>query len=270
MENSIGDILNGEPTDEVTQEVVEEVVEQIPEETEQETADRLRDEKGRFAKKDQTGVEPQDAETVPPATDRLPQAEYAALKDERQKRQQLEERLRQYDEYFTQLQAQQRPQTPAEVPDMFADPEGFQAYVVEQAVQRARQELQPSIQQGQTMTRAEVSELLARQKFEDYDATIEEFKEALTANPFLLTQIQQAPDPATFAYNAGKQWQASKSFGGAQPSEADIEARLREKIIAELNLQRPKAPSTFAGDRSVGSRSGPAWTGPAPLSDLLG
>jgi hypothetical protein len=268
MDNSIGDILNGEPIDETPIEVVEEVVEQIPEETEQETADRLRDEKGRFAKKEETGVEPQ-GDPVPPTTDRLPQAEYAALKDERTKRQELQQKLQEYEQYFAQIQQQQQPQQAPEVPDMFADPEAFQAYVVEEAVKRARQELQPSIQQGQTMTRAEVSELLARQKFEDYDATIEEFKEALTANPFLLSQIQQAADPATFAYNAGKQWQASKSFGGAQPSEADIEARLREKIIAELNLNRPKAPSTFAGDRSVGARSGPAWSGPTPLGDML-
>jgi hypothetical protein len=268
MDNSIGDILNGETTDEVTADVVTKEVPEQPEvqaETEQETAERLRDEKGRFAAKE-TGVEPQ-GETVPPTTDRLPQAEYAALKDERTKRQQLEARLQEYENYFQQLNRQ--PQAPAEVPDMFADPDAFQAYVIEQAVSRARQELQPTIQQGHTMTRAEVSELLARQKYEDYDATIEVFKEAVATNPFLLTQIQQAPDPATFAYNAGKQYQQAQAYGGAVPSKDDLKAQLREEIIAELNLNRPTAPSTFAGDRSVGSRAGPAWTGPKPLGELL-
>jgi hypothetical protein len=266
MDNSIGDILNGEPTEEVITDVVtEEVAEQLPEETEQETADRLRDEKGRFAKKDEKGVEPQ-GEPVPPTTDRLPQAEYAALKDERTKRQQLEERLRQYDEYFAQVQAQQQP---IEAPDMFADPEAFQGHVIEQAVQKALEKLQPAIQQGQMMSRAEVSELMARQKYPDYDTKIEVFKEAIQSNPFLLTQIQQAPDPATFAYNAALKYEEAKQYGTASPSKEDLKAQLREEIIAELNLNRPKAPSTFAGDRSVGSRSGPAWTGPTPLGDML-
>jgi hypothetical protein len=267
MDNSIGDFLSDEPTGEATTEAVEAVVEQ-PEaavESEPETAERPRGPDGKFIARE-AGVE----EVAPPATDRLPQAEYAALKDERTKRQQLEERLRQYDDYFAQVQAQQQPQQRIEKPDMFADPEGYEAHLRSEILAQVKQELQPTIQQSQIMGRAEVSELMARQKYEDYDATIEQFKEALTANPFLLNQIQQAPDPATFAYNAGKQWEASKSYGhGAPPSEEQVEARMREKIIAELGLDRPKAPSTFAGDRSVGSRAGPAWTGPTPMGDLL-
>lgn len=245
-----------------------------PNEVEQTEADgQPRDEHGRFASK--TGeeapaeqVSDPEASVTPtpePQEERIP---IAALKDERQKRQQLEERLRQYDDYFAQLQANQQP---TEAPDMFADPEAHQAYVIEQAVSKALEKLQPTIQQGQTLTRAEVSEMLARQKFEDYDATVEVFKEALATNPFLLSQLQQAPDPATFAYNAGKQWEAAKSLGStAPPSREQIEAEIREKLVAELGLNRPKAPSTLAGDRSVGSRSGPEWAGPTPLSHMLG
>lgn len=274
MDNTLGDFLSEEPLPE-TEAVIEVTEEAAPSDINsqirQEMAQIARDEKGRFKAKEETGVaETADAEPVPPTeqTNRLPQAEYAALRDERQKRQQLEERLRQYDQYFAQLQAQ--PQQPQQRPDMFEDPEGHEAYVVEQAVARALEKLQPTIQHGQTLTRAEVSEMLARQKYEDYDDTVEVFKEAMEANPFLLSQLQRAADPATFAYNAGKQYQAAKAFGSeAPPSREQIEAELREKLVQELGLNRPTAPSTFAADRSVGSRSGPAWSGPTSMGDLL-
>jgi hypothetical protein len=95
------------------------------------------------------------------------------------------------------------------------------------------------------------------------------FKEGLAQNPFLMGELMQAADPVAYAYNAGKQIQQARAYGNAAPTREQIEAELREKIIAELDLNRPKAPSTFAGDRSVGSRSGPAWTGPTPLGDML-
>lgn len=253
--------------------------EEVHEEAQPSTDNRPRDEHGRFLPK-QTGDEPEpqgEPESVTPTPE--PQEEripIAALKDERSKRQQLEQRLQEYEQYFAQLQqAPRQPAQPQEEPDMFADPEGFKAHLAAQIRQELLKEVQPTIQQSQIMTRAEVSEIMARQKYEDYDATVEQFKEALATNPFLLSQLQQAADPATFAYNAGKQWAAAKNYGSEAPPsreqiEAEVEARLREKIMGEIGLDRPKVPTTLAGDRSVGSRSGPAWTGPKPLGDLLG
>jgi hypothetical protein len=260
-ETPLDQILNEEPT--------EEIIEEAPEET----PERPRDEHGRFKSKEETGEEEaapaQEAEpeSVTPTQEeqRVP---IAALKDERQKRQELERQLSEVHNYLAQLQAPQQQQQ--QIPDMFEDPDGFKAHLAEQIRAQLTQELQPAIQHGQTLTRAEVSEMLARQKYEDYDATVEVFKEAMATNPFLLTQLQQAPDPATFAYNAGKQWQQAKSFGTEAPiSREQIEAEIRDKIMAELNL-RPTAPSTIAGERSVGTRTGPAWTGPTPLGQILG
>ncbi len=259
MDNSIGDILNGEPTDEAIE--VEEVeAPEIAEEAEPVTAERPRGPDGKFIPKE-TGVDPQDAEPVPPTTNQLPQAEYAALRDERQKRQQLEERLRQFEEHYAAQQAQAAPKI---APDMFDDPDGFKAHLREEILR----DLQPMVQQGGTLTRAEVSEMLARQKYEDYDAKIEVFKEAMESNQFLLAQLQQAGDPATFAYNAANQYLEAKQYGGAAPTREQIEAETREKILAEIGM-KPKAPSSFAGDRSVGSRSGPEWPGPTPLGSIL-
>lgn len=245
----------------------EDQVSEAPEATEtpEQQAARERDEMGRFKAKD-TG------EDIPTADDgtgaATPAAEpervpVAALMDERQKRQNLEERLRQYDEYFAQLNTQ-----PQEVPDPFTDPDAHQAYVIEQAVTKAIERITPQLQRTQTLSRAEVSEMLARQKFEDYDQKIEAFKEAIQDNPFLIQQVQQAADPATFAYNAANKYLEAKQYGIASPTREQIEAEIREKVIAELGI-RPKVPSTLAGDRSVGSRSGPAWTGPTPIEDIL-
>lgn len=253
-----------------------EAPQEVQEEAEQPQIDRPRDEHGRFLPK-QTGEEEPAPQPEPESVTPTPEAEperipIAALKDERSKRQQLEQRLQEYEQYFAQLQAQPQQQQPQEEPDMFADPEGFKAHLAAQIRADLLREVQPTIQQSQLMGRAEVSEMLARQKYEDYDAIVDgHFKEALSANPFLLNQLQQAPDPATFAYNAGKQWAAAKSYGSeAAPSKEDLKAQLREEIMTELGLNRPQVPTTMAGDRSVGARTGPGWTGPKSLGDILG
>jgi hypothetical protein len=235
-----------------------------------ETIGQPRDEHGRFAPKGETeGDEPSDSAPPAPPVEAEPQhIPIAALKDERQKRQQLEARLAEYEAYLSQIQQQQ--QAPQAKPDMFADPEGYEAHLEAQITARLMQQLQPQLQQTQTLTRAEMSEFVARQKFEDYDAKIEVFKEALEANPFLHSQLMQAPDPATFAYNAANKYIEAKQYGTASPSVEQIEAQLREKIMAEIGMaNRPKVPTTLAGDRSVGSRSGPAWSGPTPVSDIF-
>ena len=52
---------------------------------------------------------------------------------------------------------------------------------------------------------------------------------------------------------------------------------MREKVLAELQQgdgqqaqQRQAAmPSNFASARNVGSRAGPAWSGPASIQDIF-
>lgn len=244
------------PTGEPTEEVAEQ--------------SQPRDEQGRFAPKgdDEPEQASEPVESAPPAPepepDRIP---IAALKDERSKRQQAEQRAAELEAYLQQLQTQQ--QQPDIEPDMFADPDGFKAHLVKQLRQELMQELQPTMQQQQVLTRAEVSEMMARQRWQDYDAKVEVFKEALQGNPFLVEQLKQAPDPATFAYNAALKYEEAKQYGTASPSRDQIKAELREELMNELGLNRPKVPTTLAGDRSVGSRSGPAWSGPVSVDDIF-
>lgn len=257
-------ILSNEPTTEA------------PEAPEAETIGRPRDEHGRFVSASDPGDETPEApapEAAPPAAQQEAEPSHipvAALRDERQKRQQAEERLRWYEQQ--QLAPQQQHQEPAEIPDVFTDPVAYTQWVAQQVRESVMQEVQQFGGQFGTQTRAEVSEMLARRQYEDYDSVIEaSFKPAVAANPFLVQQMAQSPDPAGFAYKAGKQWAEAQKYGQAEPlSREQIEAEIRQKIMAELNLsQSQQAPNSLATERSVGSRPGPAWSGPADLGELL-
>jgi hypothetical protein len=70
--------------------------------------------------------------------------------------------------------------------------------------------------------------------------------------------------------------QVARAEIGDDPSayKARLEAELRDKILAELGGGAVRGfahvtPSNLAGARNVGSRSGPAWSGPASLNDIF-
>jgi len=265
---TIDDILSEEPSAE-------------PEvQTEQpETIGRPRDEHGRFAPKEEGVSEP--TEEVEPESGPPPQEQesghipIAALKDERTKRQQAEEQLRKYEEHFQALQQQMsQPQYQTPV-DSGLDPEtqAFIDLIREQVSSEVLQNVQSYTQNQFLMERGRIAEWRARDRYQDYDDTVEHFKMAAGENQFLMQELLKADDPAEYAYRVGKQVQEARSIGQAPSREqmrAEIEAELREKLKAELGLPATRqAPSTLAAERSVGTRSGPAWTGPTPLGDLL-
>lgn len=271
-DTSLDSILNDEPTPETPA-----IETPTPEQSE-----RARDEHGRFVSASDPGDENPEAatpptEAAPPAApqdaepDRIP---VAALRDERQKRQQLEEQLRQYEAYFA-SQQQPQPQPPA-APDPNEDFAGWLNWrdqqIADQVEQRIMQRVEQYGSQVETSNLVKVTQALARQRHEDYDTVVSgPFMEAVASNPMLVEHLKQAEDPAIFAYNAGKQYEQAKQFGSNAPvSREAIEAEIREKIMAELNLSStPKAPSSLASERSVGSRSGPAWSGPTAIGDIL-
>jgi hypothetical protein len=72
------------------------------------------------------------------------------------------------------------------------------------------------------------------------------------------------------------QRQVARAEIGDDPSayRARVEAELREKILAEMGGGSGRGyasvtPSNLAGARNVGSRSGPAWSGPATLNHIF-
>lgn len=245
----IDDILNGEQAD--TPDVEEPVVETV------ETDDRPRDEHGRFLPKE-TGVEQaQEPETVPPTaeTNGLPQEVYAPLKAVRDENKELKARL-------AALEATP-PAPPPPIPSVFEDEEGFQQGFGSQVVQQA-------VGAATLNARLDMSEMLARQAHEaDFDEMKASFLELAQAHPELADQARADPHPWAKAYTIAKNHLAMKELGATDV--AALEAKLREKIMAEMASApvSQSVPLTLSNEQNVGSRTGPAWTGPKSLSDML-
>lgn len=224
-----------------------------------------RDDSGRFAAKE-TGVEPAAEpetdplpEQVPPTTDRLPPDTFKAVKEEREKRQQLEREL---EALKQQIQAVQQPQEPpAPPPSLWEDEQGWQQHFAAQVTQQAN--LNATLN---------LSEMLTRREKPDFDPMKEKFLQMAQMNPALAQQALSDPDPWGKAYQIAKNAATMEELG-ATDLEA-LKAKLREEVLAEAQAQVPVAaatiPPTLTTARNVGARSGPAWSGPRSLEDLLG
>lgn len=250
-ETSLTDLLNAEPA-----EAVETVAEPVAE------PGITRDENGRFAAKE-TGVpaEPETVEqdtTVPP-TDKLPREEYKALKDEREKRQAIEHELA---DLRNQMKQFQQPE-PQPIPSIWEDEQGYGSHIVQTAVQQATQ-------QASLNAKLDMSEMMVRQSHEDFEDVKAEFLRLAAENPTLAQQALQDPHPWNKAYTIAKNHRAMQDMGAVNID--DLRAKLREEVLAELQstpAEQRRLPPTLTGERSVAARSGPAWAGPASLSELL-
>lgn len=238
----LDDLLNDEPIEDAP------AVEQAPE-------GPARDEHGRFAST--KGVEPEpegEPEPVPP-TDKLPKEDYKAIREEREKRQNAEreaEALRQ------QIAALQSPPEPP--PSVWEDETAWGGHLVNTAVQQAT-----------FNAKLDMSEMMVRQANPDFEEVKAEFLALAAENPALRQQALADPHPWNKAYQIAKNHRAMQDLGAVDVS--DLESKLREKIMAELQGQaptRPGLPPTLTTERSVASRGGPAWSGPSSLSELLG
>jgi hypothetical protein len=267
MERSIDELLSDEPAEPTTEAAPQEATEPTPE-PEAQAEDRPRDpETGQFLPK-QTGVEEGQAqpvaEAVPPAADQLPAHEFAALKDERRKRQALEQQIADLNARF--VASQQRPVQPEAPVDFWDNPQGVIATQVQQAVTQALQ----AEKQQQTMARINESEVKAKATYADYDDAFRAFQQAATANHSLIQQMTAASDPAEFAYKKGKTALDLERVGSIDELLANAKAQWEQEARAAMPVPTAALPSTTATDGSVGGRTGPAWAGPVPLDQLLG
>lgn len=253
-EASLGDLLNGTEPEAVEQTVEVEAVEaEAP----------PRDEQGRFAPKDAGETVATPEEGPPPSEPEPSQIPLAALQDERTKRQRAEDEARQMREALAQYEAYFQQQAQPQI-DPEADPIAYVA-------QQVREQLAPQFEQQILAARVQATEAMARDRWADYDAKVELFTQEMQQNPFLLQQLVKAPDPASYAYNVAQQIEQARQYGGQpMPSREQIEAEMREKILAEIGMSNRQPPVSLATERSVGARSGPAWSGPKSLNELLG
>ena len=253
---TIDDILNDEPSEEPTAETVEAPTpEPAPEpEVSAETDDKgpVRDEKGRFAPKGET-----ESASPAPANQNFDPAPVIA---ERRRRQEAEQRALHLEE---QLQRLQNPPEPP--PSVFEDEHGWQQHFGSQVVSAA-------VQQASLNATLNMSEMLARQANPDFDEMKSEFLALAEQNPSLVAEARNDPHPWAKAYQIAKNARTMKELGATDLD--TLKARLREELMAEMQAQQPAPtaphiPATISNERNVGQRTGPAWSGPRSLSELL-
>lgn len=160
----------------------------------------------------------------------------------------------------------QPPQSAPKPPD-FIDPEGAQFMSAQMAMMADN-------------FRAEISEMKARAKYGD--DVIDEAVQAALADGVIDQFRDGKPDPwgRLGKWHSEKQEQAKakqllSEIGG------DVEAfkaKMRAEILAELKAEqvaesvsqaRARPAPSLAGEPNLGSRSAPAWSGPASLDEIL-
>jgi hypothetical protein len=110
---------------------------------------------------------------------------------------------------------------------------------------------------------------MARQAFNDFGDAWEPMNRWLESNPTVAQQASADAHPWGYAYRAFKNQQTMQELGATDME--TLKAKLREELMAEAQAQKPAViPPSLSTQRSVGARSGPAWSGPTPLSDILG
>jgi hypothetical protein len=244
METSLDDLLNGKAAEPVQADAAPEPTP----ETVEAPDGPVRDDQGRFAA--ETGVEPQETVEPVPPTDRLPQDEYKALREEREKRQRLEadiEALKQ------QLQPKEPPPPP---PSLWEDEKGWQDH-----------QQQVILRQADQLSRINASEMAARGQFPDFQEKFDLFNQIAAENPAVVQQAMGDPHPWRKAYEIAKNHAEIKELGATNLDE--LKAKIREELMAEVQAKPVGVPPTLTGERNVGARSGPSWSGPKPLSELL-
>ncbi len=222
---------------------VEEAVEPV-----QEAQPRQPD--GKFAPKGET-------ESASPAPVEEPQFDHQAVIGERRRRQEAEAKLAEMEQ---RLQSLQTPPQPA--PDMFEEPEGWQQHFRGDVVTTA-------VQQATLNAKLDMSEMMVRQAQPDFEDMKATFLELAKDNPVLVQQALNDPHPWNKAYQIAQNHKAMQELGATNVS--DLEAKLREKIQAELAqqapAQAPSLPNSLADSQS--SRTSAGAFKPPSLDDIL-
>jgi hypothetical protein len=172
------------------------------------------------------------------------------------------------------MEAQKPKPEPQQKPDWFENPEGATQHAVQQSVDPHFQRI------NQTLIAN--AQLVAGMKYGD-DKVVEAdqaFMQAVQSgkiDPADYQKVTTAPNIFAAAVQWHQRQQAQAEIGDDPAAyRTKLEAELREKITAELQQgngqqAQPAAvmPSNIAGARNVGSRSGPAWSGPPSLQDIF-
>jgi hypothetical protein len=171
-----------------------------------------------------------------------------AMREEREKRQAAEARLREL-------------QTPKAPVDPWADLPG------------ALKSQEQAFEERLFLERCNTTEELAREKHKDFDEVREVFLEAANANPTLWAQIRQERNPAAFVYREGLRIRELKDVNGDFSAyKSKLETDLRVKLEAEYAAKygakpAPTVPTSLNSDASPPPVE--VYQGPKPLNQIL-
>jgi hypothetical protein len=226
---------------------------------------RVRDETGKFVKKEEVKKEevkveetkaPEKKEVIPPKQEfsDKERALLAALQDERRKRQELEKR-----------QEVKKPDKPFwEAPE-----DHFKA------VEEQHKSWEQKQTERETVNLLRVSELMARKEHPDFDEKIDHFGRMVQEIPGLYNQWLQNPDPAEFAYKTAKQHKDLQEAGNIDTLRENIRKEERLKVEQELKSKEEKLkkeredlPPTLSDARGTKQQK-TVWSGPTTLDDVL-
>lgn len=144
-----------------------------------------------------------------------------------------------------------------QAPDFQQDPAAF--------IENMRREFQSEVH----TVRVESLQSAARSRYGDYDAKEAVFVELVEKNPYLAAQLQQAADPAEFAYKTAEYHLALQEAGGSIDAlkrriAEELQASSREKHESKAAL----LPKTLSGATGTGRKAQEVYAGPVPLTSI--
>lgn len=158
---------------------------------------------------------------------------------------------------------------PAEpAPDVIDDPDGFREHMTKEFDIKLSQ------------NKAEMSETMAQQQFDDYKVVSERFYKELEASPEIGVKIHNSSHPAMEVYKQGKKLLQLDDIG--DPTE--FKAKMKAEILAELKDEtstkvteaekekaslKDKLPDDLTSEANAGARKGPTWAGPTSLDNMF-
>jgi len=184
----------------------------------------------------------------------------AALQEVRAENKTLKERLAEMDSLKAVVAAMaQAPRAPVQPPDMFQDPDAYQAFVSQQ------------VQAQVSNVTAEMSERFAR--LQHGDDFISEAFEAAKAKG-VVDGFRGRKDPWGDLARWHKSQKALAEIGDDPAAFRErVKQEIRNELQAEMAVQSVKtipAGPSLAGQPNLSARNPTGWAGPTPLSEALG
>ena len=168
--------------------------------------------------KDSQDDEKQDSSEEETTADEQKEWTFAAVKDERRKRQEAEDRLKDLESKLNTLKAAKD----EKLPDVFEDQEAFAKSLQDQFKTEMRQ-------RTIDMQRDMMIEFKP-----DYEDKEKAFFEVAKNNPVLISEANNSSNPAKFAYEQGEKYLKYKDIQNVESLESKLRADLEAKIKQEL------------------------------------